>query len=83
MSDELENRISFHVDEDGVHVWFTHCCKQTDGEELRTMLPNGPQGWTIQNRDPLTVTPSIHCNPGDRIGECLHGWITNGKWVSA
>jgi hypothetical protein len=35
-----------------------------------------------QNCEPLTVTPSIHCNPGGTIGECVHGWIRDGKWVS-
>jgi hypothetical protein len=78
----MSDQISFRLDEDQVHVWFTHNCKQTDGEELTTMLPNGPQGWTVQSREPLTVTPSIHCNPGGTIGECVHGWIRDGKWVS-
>ncbi len=69
--------------EDGEHVMFSHRCAQIGGEVLETMLPNGPQGWTIQNREPLTVSPSIHCNPGGTIGTCLHGWWREGKWVTA
>ena len=74
---------TFRVDDDGIHVWFTHACKQLEGDDLETMLPRGPQGWTIQVLEPLTVAPSIHCNPGGDLGECIHGWIRDGKWVSA
>ena len=41
-------------------------------------LPLGDGGWQLVNHDPLTITPSILC------GECgLHGFITDGQWVSA
>jgi hypothetical protein len=77
----MSDGISFRFDEESQHVEFTHNCKQTEGEPLVTLLPNSK--WTVVQKDPLTVTPSIHCNPGGRLGECLHGWITDGKWVSA
>lgn len=78
-----DQSITFRLDDDGEHVWFSHSCKQMDGEILTTMLPRGPQGWAAQHKEPLTVTPSIHCNPGGVLGECIHGWIREGKWVSA
>lgn len=35
-------------------------------------------GWVIVQREPLTVTPSIH------LVNCgCHGFITDGKWVPA
>jgi hypothetical protein len=37
--------------------------------------------WTIVSREPLTVSPSIWCKPPGGCG--LHGWIRDGKWVSA
>jgi hypothetical protein len=37
----------------------------------------GGTGWTLVSKEPLTVTPSLACGCGD------HGFITNGKWVSA
>ena len=77
----MSDRISFRFDEDMQRVEFTHNCKQMDGEPLTTFLPNS--GWSVVQKDPLTVTPSIHCNPGGLIGECLHGWIRDGEWVRA
>lgn len=36
------------------------------------------KGWTVVSWDPLTLTPSIERK------ECgCHGFIRNGKWVSA
>lgn len=38
--------------------------------------------WTVVQADPLTLTPSLHCDPS--FGGCgVHGFITNGKWVGA
>jgi len=43
-----------------------------------TMLPLGPERWTVEQQEPLTVTPSILC------GECgVHGFIREGQWVPA
>lgn len=60
-------------------VRFAHDCKQiSDGRRLRSapMLQIG-NGHTIVNADPLTIVASILCS------DCgLHGWVTDGKWVS-
>jgi hypothetical protein len=54
------------------HVWFEHHCR---GEMLGNSLPN--MIWHITSREPLSVTPSIHCQ------QCgLHGWIKEGMWVA-
>ena len=37
---------------------------------------NGPY-WTVHSWEPLTLTPSLLCHCGD------HGFITNGRWVTA
>ncbi len=37
--------------------------------------------WTVQQTDPLTVTPSVWCKPPGGCG--LHGFIREGKWVPA
>lgn len=35
--------------------------------------------WQVQSWEPLTLTPSVHCNPAK--GGCgWHGFITDGKW---
>lgn len=42
------------------------------------LLPIGPAGWTVEQAEPLTITPSIKC------GRCkVHGWWTAGVWVPA
>lgn len=33
--------------------------------------------WQVQSWDPLTISPSVLCDCGD------HGFIRDGKWVSA
>lgn len=41
-------------------------------------LPLGPNGWTVESVDPLTISPSILC------GSCgLHGLWRDGRWVPA
>ena len=43
---------------------------------LDTMLPN--TGWHVDQKDPLTISPSILCS------ECkAHGFFREGKWVPA
>jgi hypothetical protein len=37
----------------------------------------GPR-WQLRQKDPLTITPSIHCQTCG-----LHGFITDGRWVPA
>jgi hypothetical protein len=42
------------------------------------LLPTGPNGWTVDQVEPLTLSPSILC------GTCkVHGWWRDGEWVSA
>lgn len=34
--------------------------------------------WNVDQRDPLTLTPSVNC-----VGCCgWHGFLKNGEWVS-
>lgn len=83
---------TFELDEDGVHVWWYHHCThqglQPDGrvgggfeitEFEQTMLPRGKEKcWTVMQRVPLTVAPSIECKACG-----THGFIRNGAWVDA
>lgn len=56
-------------------VWF-------DTPEARaayeTQRPGNMAYWQVQSWDPLTIHPSIACN---NCGN--HGYIQQGKWVSA
>lgn len=47
-----------------------------DLEGVREAFPDRPV-WTVQQWDPLTLSPSLLCECGH------HGWIQNGKWVPA
>lgn len=38
----------------------------------------GEYRWDVVSREPLTLNPSILCNACG-----AHGWIREGKWVSA
>jgi hypothetical protein len=33
--------------------------------------------WTVESWEPLTIWPSVLCSCGD------HGWIRDGRWVTA
>jgi hypothetical protein len=48
-----------------------------DGEVQRQVEPNRPNRWTVESRDPLTLSPSVLCSCGD------HGFIREGRWVRA
>lgn len=80
------------LDDDGVHFWFQHECTPRDVSHLDaetakavleleaepSMLPLGPTGWTVEQTDPLTISPSIQC------GRCgVHGFFRAGVWVPA
>jgi hypothetical protein len=83
---------TFELDEDGIHVWWYHQCAHvginddgtvTGGFEItehdQSMLPRGKEKcWTVVQREPLTLVPSILC-----LACGTHGFITNGVWVSA
>lgn len=36
--------------------------------------------WTVTQERPLTLTPSIQCS---EQGHAMHGFIRDGRWVSA
>lgn len=71
--------------EDGVPVGvlLTHACAKRGGEVVQDFIPVGPypmpkDPWTLQSRDPITLSPSVHytcCG--------VHGFVRNGKWVPA
>jgi len=69
--------VTFGLAEDGEHVEVWHDC-DAHFDRAYAMLPLGGNGWTVEQRDPLTVRPSILCR-----GCQLHGWISNGAWFSA
>jgi hypothetical protein len=77
----VETEPTFYLDDEGA-FWFR--CPHGrfwDEEEKEPIIhrpPLGPEGWTVQQKDPLTITPSIS-KP-----DCgCHGFITDGKWVPA
>lgn len=47
-----------------------------------TVAPVDRATWTVVQREPLTITPSLFCDPG-RGGCGMHGWVRDGAWVSA
>ncbi len=38
--------------------------------------------WTVENSDPLTISPSVLCNGNHGCGG-FHGFIRDGQWVPA
>lgn len=75
-------RTRFHLDpDDPARFWFTHDCLpiwrgEHEPEHRTDLMPSGADGWHVQQADPLTVTPSIHCTACG-----THGFITDGQWV--
>lgn len=45
------------------------------------ILGDSSPKWTVEQRDPLTLSPSIWCK-GPACGG-FHGWIRDGQWVPA
>ena len=43
---------------------------------------DGRPSWQVESWDPLTLSPSILCAP-DKGGCGMHGYIQEGRWVSA
>jgi hypothetical protein len=42
--------------------------------------PVAGETWTVVQREPLTLAPSLHCDPA--LGGCgMHGFISQGKWT--
>lgn len=40
--------------------------------------PPWPDGWTVEQREPLTISPSVLCRACGR-----HGFIRGGRWCPA
>ncbi|MDE1904822.1 MAG: hypothetical protein KGH75_00035 [Rhodospirillales bacterium] len=84
MTDDETGPPTFWLDEDGEHVWWSHWCPrafhwtENPGRRLTVMLPLGGAGWTLVDREPLHVEPSIFCVPPKGCG--AHGFIRNGTW---
>lgn len=58
-------------------VAYVHNC---NGQQREDYVPVWGPGelWTVMQREPLTLSPSLLCRA------CAHhGFITNGKWVPA
>lgn len=47
-----------------------------DSPTMRALYPEGPL-WTVEQDEPLTLSPSVLCSCGD------HGFVRDGKWVAA
>lgn len=44
----------------------------------RALASPGSPVWTVEQADPLTISPSVAC------ARCPHhGWIRNGRWENA
>lgn len=60
---------------EGIDYW--HTC--SNGKRRIGWLPlNTPKGWTLVQREPLTISPSVLCPVCNH-----HGHIKNGKWEPA
>jgi hypothetical protein len=41
--------------------------------------PVDGQTWAVEQREPLTLSPSLHCDPS--LGGCgAHGFVREGRW---
>lgn len=47
------------------------------GDVQRRVEPDRRNTWTVESRDPLTLSPSVLCSCGD------HGFIRDGRWIRA
>lgn len=59
-------------------------CKSAIAFDIPAMRELNPDGqfWSVDSWEPLTVSPSLFCNP-DKGGCGDHGFIQQGKWVKA
>lgn len=54
------------------------CPHGEGGVTIKGEMPGNEEGWTVESWEPLTLSPSIHRT------ECgCHGFIREGKWVTA
>lgn len=70
----------------GVVLWEHDCLEgYTNGSyPIRRHLvsPKDGETWETVQADPLTLSPSLHCDPAE--GGCgVHGWVRDGRWAGA
>lgn len=73
------------TDADGVCLYLIKHEHRGIGECIAAAIPlarscragNKEPWWSVENEDPLTLSPSIACPCG------LHGFIRDGRWVPA
>lgn len=70
------------TDADGRLAGVTEWHRRADGRWCAGYVafqPQRPGGatWTVENEDPLTISPSVLCDCG------AHGFIHDGRWVPA
>lgn len=88
--EEISDKVTFWMGEAGTgfdgFVRWNHNCMNSDGKPFRSnsAIPidlDNPKHWNLISSDPITLTPSILCTPPHGCG--IHGFITDGKWVTA
>lgn len=62
--------------ETGAYAGEEWCCGSVAFDIPQAASLTGPK-WQLLNIDPLHIEPSVLCGCGD------HGWIRDGKWISA
>lgn len=72
--------VSYEAVRVGIILWYDACAVH---EECRGLIPfaNYPDKdvrWELIREEPLTITPSVLQQPCN-----FHGFITDGRWVSA
>ena len=83
---ELSDEVTFKLYTDhhwGLSLRWNHNCIDNNGVKFRnnSSIPvevEHPKHWDLVSVDPVTVSPSILCMRCN-----CHGFVTNGKWVSA
>jgi hypothetical protein len=63
----------------GGGVLWEHDCPPGYWVRRHQVSPAEGETWQVVQADPLTLTPSLHCDQG--LGGCgAHGFITGGRW---
>ncbi len=65
------------LSDDGTHFLWRHNCVDSEFDHIPGRLPlGGPGGWTLEQQEPLTISPSILCHACG-----THGFFREGKWM--
>lgn len=76
--------VESHEASDGIDFWWWHDCPYAGWSSLRTIDCSGQRhaitGGSLATGD-LTIHGGSGSIPCDKCG--LHGWVRNGKWVTA